>query len=163
MLDDVAVRPVLEQPAGKNAPPLRRPVLEHDQLDKRTRFLRHFPLGGALARADAHDGATNANAFAGFQADIAHQPVALVEQAEHRHTLWHWRDAGIHVIGGPCGSRRGFGNGPVILRRRGLVCHAITAGQQRRKGDCHRSELPDCACRFHRTVPHQPASGAQAR
>lgn len=81
MLDDVALWPVLEKPAGEDAAPILRPVIEHDQLHERTGFLRHFPLGGAFTGAQADDRAADADAFAGLQRDIADKAVALVEQA----------------------------------------------------------------------------------
>ena len=40
MLDDVAVGPFLEQPAGENAAPLLLTMIENDQLDKGTGFGR---------------------------------------------------------------------------------------------------------------------------
>lgn len=51
MLDDIAVRSFLEQPAGKDAPPFIAAMIEHDQLDESPGFLRIFPLGGPFTGA----------------------------------------------------------------------------------------------------------------
>ncbi len=63
MLDDIALGPFLEQPAGKYAVPLVVAIFEHEELHERAGFLRHFPLRGALAGAQADNGAADAHAL----------------------------------------------------------------------------------------------------
>jgi hypothetical protein len=129
VLDDVAFRPILEQPAGEDPAPILRPVIEHDQLNKSAGFLGHFPLGRAFTGAQADDRAADADAFTGFQCDIADEAVALVEEAEHGHTLLHRRDAGIHIIRA---GRARLGQRARFRRRRRFLRLAITAGKQQR-------------------------------
>ncbi len=151
MLDDVAFRPVLEQPAGEDTAPILRPVIEHDQLDERTGFLRHFPLRGPFAGTQADDRAADADAFARFQRDIADEAVALVEEAEHRHALLHRRDAGIGIIragASRLGQRARFGRG------RWRFCLALAAGKQHRGAESRGHQ------RGFR--PHHGASGVHA-
>jgi hypothetical protein len=129
MLYDVAFRPVLEQPTGKDAAPILRPVIEHDQLDKGAGFLRHFPLRSPFTGTQADDSAANADAFTRFQRDIANKAVALVKEAEHRHALLHRRDAGIGII--RAGASR-LGQGARFGRGRRRFCLALAAGKQHR-------------------------------
>lgn len=152
MLDDIALGPVLEQPAGKDAAPVLRSVIEHDQLDERPGFLRTFPLGGALAGAQPDDRTADTNAFAWLQRDIANEAVALVEEAEHRHALFHWRDAGIGIV---ASSRLGLGQGPGFGGRRGR-CRALafTTAKQHRRGERRTGQKG--------FRPHHGASGVHA-
>jgi hypothetical protein len=132
VLDDIAVGPVFEQPARENAPPSVAAMIEHDQLNKSARFLRRFPLGGAFAGTQANDGPPDPDTLTRFQRDVADQPVALVEQAEKRHALFHRSDAGIGIVS--AGSRARFGNRTVVGgRRRGLFGLTVTrTGRQKR-------------------------------
>ena len=98
MLHDVAVWSVLEQPTRKNALPRLAAMVEHDQLNEGTGFLWHFPLRGPFTGAQTHDRPPNADAFTRAQRDVAHQAVAFIEEAEHRHAPFHCGDAGIGVI-----------------------------------------------------------------
>lgn len=97
-------------------------MVEHDQLDKGTGFLRHFPLRCPLASAHAHHGTTDADAFARLEADVADQPVTLVEEAEHGDALGHRCHPGIDLVGSGTGNlwqraivirHAGFRRGPV--------------------------------------------------
>ena len=97
MLDDIAVGPFLEQPAGKDAAPFILAIIKHDQLDEGTGFRRGFPLGRPFAGAQANNGAAYADAFAGLERDVTNQPVALVEQAEDGDPFGHGRDAGERI------------------------------------------------------------------
>jgi hypothetical protein len=151
VLDDVALWPVLEKPAGEDAAPILRPVIEHDQLHERTGFLRHFPLGGAFTGAQADDRAADADAFAGLQRDIADKAVALVEQAEHRHALLHRRDARIRIVrAGAARLRQGsrFGG------RRRRFALALATGEQHRSDESRSSQGG--------FRPHHGASGVHA-
>jgi hypothetical protein len=63
VLDDIAFRPVAEQPAGKDPAPFILGVIEDDELDKGAGFLRAFPLSSAFTGAQADDGAADADAL----------------------------------------------------------------------------------------------------
>jgi hypothetical protein len=131
VLHDIAFGPVLEQPAGKDASPVFRAVIEHDQLDEGTGFLRAFPLCGAFAGAQADHRATDADALSGFQRDIADEAVALVEQAEHCLALFHRRHPGIGIVRA---GRARLGQGPRFGRRGRRLCLPLAAGKQHRGG-----------------------------
>jgi hypothetical protein len=152
VLDDVAIRAVLEQPAGKHSPPLVAAMIEHDQLDKSSGFLRRFPLRGAFAGAQPHDRAADADAFTRLQRQIAHQAVALVEQTKQRHPIRHRGDTSINIV---CTRRR------LRLGDRGIV-----GGWWRRRftlslatGQCQRGKPRQYQC----SGPHgHAASGVHA-
>lgn len=110
-------------------------MIEHDQLNERPGFLRRFPLGGAFASAQTDDGATDANALAGLQRDVADETVALVEQTEHGLARLHRRHPGIGIVGS--GGNARLGNRAIVGgRRRGFGGLAVAAGgrQQRNAG-----------------------------
>jgi hypothetical protein len=46
-------------------------MIKHNQLDKGTGFLWHFPLRGAFTGAQADNCTANANALAGLECDVA--------------------------------------------------------------------------------------------
>ena len=132
MLDDVALGPFLEDPARKDAIPFVVALILHRQLHEGAGFGRILPRRGLLAGAQAHDRAADAHRFAGLHLEVADQPVALVEEAEHRDALAHRRRAfdaadflrdgfGAHDLGGLGASAR-------------LVRRAV-ASRQRRRGE----------------------------
>jgi hypothetical protein len=94
MLDDVERRRLLVEPAREYTAPLLVRLLNVD-LDERAGQLLFFPWGRRLACAQAHEEILPARRLAGVKRDVLHDPVALVENAEHRHPLRHWRDAGL--------------------------------------------------------------------
>lgn len=89
MLDDVAVGPFAEQPARKDAIPFVVALILHRQLDEGAGFGRILPRRGRLARAQPHDRAADAERFAGLHLELADQPVAFVEQSQHRDAFGH--------------------------------------------------------------------------
>lgn len=89
MLDHVTVGPFAEDPARKDAIPFVVALILHAKLDEGAGFRRILPRRGGFAGAQAHDRTTDADRFAGLHLDIANQPVALVEQTEHRDALVH--------------------------------------------------------------------------
>jgi len=91
VLDDIAVRPFLEQPAGKDAVPFVVAALKHVELDEGAGFAVHFPGRRGLAGAQSHHGIADAQRFAGLQRQRAGDAVALVEQADLRDPLRHGR------------------------------------------------------------------------
>jgi len=91
VLDDIAVGPFAEQPAGKIAAPLAVGTAAHVQLHEGAGFLHIFPGGSGLACLQADDGVADAQRLAGLHAEVAGQAVALVEQADDGGALGHWR------------------------------------------------------------------------
>jgi hypothetical protein len=89
VLDHVAVGPLAENPARKDAAPLVVALILYRQLDEGTRFGRIFPRRGLLARAQPNDRPADPQRFARLHLDIADQPVALVEQTDDGNTLAH--------------------------------------------------------------------------
>ncbi|CCW16080.1 hypothetical protein EBBID32_4110 [Sphingobium indicum BiD32] len=91
MLHDVAVGPFAEQPAGKIAPPFAIGAAADVQLHEGTGFLHIFPRRAGFAGLKPHDRVAHAQRLARLHRQIAGQAVALVEQADHSHTLRHRR------------------------------------------------------------------------
>jgi hypothetical protein len=89
VLDDVAVRPLAENPARKDAIPFVVALILHRQLDEGASFGRILPRRGHLACAEPHDRAADARRFAGLHLEIADEPVTLVEQADDRDAVRH--------------------------------------------------------------------------
>jgi len=89
VLDHVAVGPLAENPARKDAIPFIVALILHCQLDESARFGRIFPRRSHLACAQPNDRTPDPHRFARLQLDIADQSVALVEQADDRHPLAH--------------------------------------------------------------------------
>ena len=93
MLDHIAVGPLLEHPARKDAIPFVVALVLDGQLNEGAGFGRRFPRRGRLARAQAHDRAADARRVAGLHLQLLNDAVALVEQAEHRDAIFHRRRA----------------------------------------------------------------------
>jgi hypothetical protein len=89
VLDHVAVGPLAENPARKDAIPFVVALILHRQLDERTRFGRIFPRRRLFARAQPDDRAADACRFAGLHLEFADEPVAFVEQADDGYALGH--------------------------------------------------------------------------
>jgi len=66
VLDDVAVRPLTENPARKNAPPLIVALILHRQLHESAGFWRVFPRRGLLAGAKPDDRTPHPRRLAGL-------------------------------------------------------------------------------------------------
>jgi hypothetical protein len=88
MLDHVERRAFLVQPARKDPLPTP-PRLLDVELDEGAGQLLILPRGTHVARAQAHHGIAKADRLAGLERDVAHDPVALVEQPEHRDPVRH--------------------------------------------------------------------------
>jgi hypothetical protein len=130
MLDHIAVGPLAEKPARKDAAPLVVALVLHGKLDEGAGFGRVFPWRRLFARAQPDDRAADAQRVAGLHLQFADQPVALVEQAQHRDALSH-RGCALDAAD--------FGRNALRLQRRrdGLAAvrgGAITSGQRRRGG-----------------------------
>jgi len=115
MLHDIAVGPVAEQPAGKDAAPLIVRAAAHVELNESAGFRDIFPRRGGLAGLQADDCIAHAQRFARLHGQVAGQAVALVEQADDGGALGHG-GAGHHVVAGGA-NRRSFN-----LHRAGLIC-----------------------------------------
>lgn len=89
MLDHIAVGPLAENPARKDAAPLVVALILHGELHKSAGLGRVFPRCGLFARAQPDDRAADAQRFARLHLQLADQPVALVEQAQYRDALGH--------------------------------------------------------------------------
>ncbi len=89
MLNDIALRPVLEDPAGENAVPFIVARLAHVELNEGAYFRGAFPWRCRLARAHAYHRSAPAQCFAGLHLKIARDAVPLVEYADHGNTFCH--------------------------------------------------------------------------
>jgi hypothetical protein len=131
MLDDVAVGPLAENPARKDAIPFVVALILYRQLDEGARFGRVFPRRGLFARAQPHDRAADPRRFAGLHFEVLDQSVTLVEQADdgdafgHRGGTLDAADFGRYAFG--LGDRRD--GGAAVALRRG----AVAAGQRSRR------------------------------
>jgi len=112
MLDDVERRRFLVEPAREH--PLQAPVGSIDiKLHERSGQRLALPRGGRLARAQAHHHILDPHRLARPERDVADDPVALVEQAEHGDTLRHRRHPGLVARGlGDGGGHRPAGRLP---------------------------------------------------
>jgi hypothetical protein len=90
VLDDVERRPLLVEPAGKDTLPLLVRLL-HVHLDEGAGIVGRLPRRGLLAGAQAHDHVADANRLTRLQLQVAAGAVSLVEEAQHRHPIGHWR------------------------------------------------------------------------
>jgi len=91
VLDHVERRRFLEQPAREHAPPfLVSPA--HVGLDKSAGQLLILPRRGRFACAQPDDHVADPHRLPRPHLEIAPQPVALVEQAQHCHPILHRRD-----------------------------------------------------------------------
>jgi hypothetical protein len=92
VLDDVERRRLLVEPAGEDPPELAVRAA-HVELDEGTGQLLDFPGGGRLAGAQPHDHVADPDRLARPQRQVALEPVALVQQADHGDALRHRRRA----------------------------------------------------------------------
>jgi len=148
VLDDIAVGPFAEQPAGKGAPPFAVGAAAHVELHEGAGFLHIFPGRGGFARLQADDGVADAQRFARLHAEVAGQAVALVEQADDGGALGH-RGAG---QGGAVGTAN---RGAFDPHRAGLIRarHVIVAASGQRQ----QAQEQRRRCRDRRDAPHRAA------
>jgi hypothetical protein len=122
VLDRVECRRFLVQPAREDAIPFAVGPL-HVELDERASQLFRLPRSGHFARAQPDDHILPPRRLAGMERDVLLDPVALVEDAEHRDALRHRGDAGLSAVGG---GPRADGTGGVLL---------LPAAAARREGE----------------------------
>jgi len=110
MFDHVERRAFLIHPAREDAFPIAvgAPDIE---LDKCPGEPLGFPRRGRIAGAKPDQRVLGADRLAGLQREIADDPVALVEQGDHRHPLGHRCDPG-----GVDRRRQRFGNDFIVGR-----------------------------------------------
>lgn len=89
MLNHIAFRPFSKEPARKNAIPFLIAAIQNNQLHKNAGFRIIFPWRGLLTSPQAHNHIARALRFTGLHGEFLHQPIAFVEQAQHRHPLRH--------------------------------------------------------------------------
>lgn len=156
MLDDIAVGPFAEQPAGKVAAPLAIGTAAHVQLHEGAGFLHIFPRSRGLARLQADDGVADAQRLTGLHAEVAGQAVALVQQADHGGALSHWR-------AGQAGLVRVADRLALDLHRATLIRFwriIATAGRQQRA--THNRRAKQDRRESPRRTPNHAASGLHA-
>ncbi|MBB5705647.1 hypothetical protein FHR21_000980 [Sphingopyxis panaciterrulae] len=136
MFDDIALGPFLEDPARKNTIPFVVALILHRQLHEGAGLGRVLPRRGLLAGAQPHDRTADARRFAGLHLQLAHQPVALVKQAQHRDALGH-RGCALdaadflrHVRGA-----RGVGGVRLLAAASGAIAAGERGGRQQRGQD----------------------------
>lgn len=95
VLDDVQRGRFLVEPAGEDALELSLDIA-HVHLDEGARQLLYLPRRRRLAGPQPNDDIVDPDGLPRLQRQVAREPVALVEKAEHRHPLGHGRRAGRH-------------------------------------------------------------------
>jgi hypothetical protein len=131
MLDYVERRGFLVEPTREGALPALVGLL-HVELDERAGQLLVFPRRRRLASTKAHDHVLPSHRLTGVKRNILDDPVALVEDSEHRDPLRHRRHAALAV--------RGRGRLPRRGQRRVLLLRALAARGERERGKQRSSE-----------------------
>ena len=93
MFDGIERRRFLIDPARENALPAAVGLL-HVQLDERSGQPLIVPRRAGFAGAQANDRILDAQRLTRLQRQVADDAIALVEEAQHRDPLAHWRDRG---------------------------------------------------------------------
>jgi hypothetical protein len=75
-------------------------AVQYQQLHKRAGFRIIFPGRSLLTGTQPHDGIAHALGFTGLHGQFFDQAIALVQQAQHSHTICHGGNARDHVRGG---------------------------------------------------------------
>jgi hypothetical protein len=95
------------------------------ELDEGAGQLLLFPRRGLLARAKTHDHVLPADRLAWPDGHVLDDPVALVEDAQHRHALGHRSHSAL--------PRRSHRNVLVRRSRRILLLRPLAAGGKRKR------------------------------
>ena len=134
MLDHVERRTFLVQPARKHPIPsaVGPPIVE---LDERAGQSLGFPRRGRIARPKANGDVLDPHRLTRFEREITDDPVALVEQGDHRHAIAHrGHTSGVYP------RRESFGDDLILGHR--LILPAIA----RRNRQAQRGESKDALC-----------------
>jgi hypothetical protein len=129
VLDDVERRRFLVEPAREDPLPAFVRLLDVELNEGARQFLL-FPRRRGLAGAQADNDVFPAHRLAGVKRDVLDNPVALVEDTEHRDALGHRRDAAFAI--GCRGHLLRSGQWRVLLR-------LALAARGKRKRDDQRS------------------------
>jgi hypothetical protein len=134
VLNDVAFRALLEEPAGKDAPPFVVGAGAHIELHEGAGLGRILPWRGLLAGLQTDDGVADAQGLARLHGEVAGQAVALVQQADDGNPILH-RRAEQHGVAASRDFRALDAHRAGLIGVRQLVS-AATAGeeQQERQG-----------------------------
>lgn len=114
---DIAIRSLLEEPAGKDAVPLIVAAFLHVELYEGAGFAHIFPWRRRLAGTQPHNGIAHAQRFAGFHFQLTGNAVALVEQAQHGFPLRHRRAGQFGAVAGD----RMVAGALLAIRRFGVI------------------------------------------
>jgi hypothetical protein len=125
VLDDVERRRFLVQPAREGAVPFLVRAL-HVELDERARQLLFLPRRRRFTGPQPHQNVLPPRRLARVESDRFHDPVALVENAEHGNALRHRRHSGLATRR----SRSGL-NRPTLLLL--LLLPAPAGGERQRE------------------------------
>jgi hypothetical protein len=131
MLDDIERRRFLVEPARKDAIPLPVRTLDID-LDEGSGELFGLPWRRRLTRPKPNGHVLPPRRLARMQRDIAHDPVAFVEDGEDGDPLGHWRHA---CLARDC--PRALSPRRLVLLRSALARRKRACGQQCRGDETH--------------------------
>ena len=134
MLNDVERRGFLVKPTRKS--PLPLPVRALDiKLDESAGELLGLPRGGHLTGAKPDNHILPTRRLTGMESDILDDPVALVEDSEHRDALRHRCDPSLSRAGRP--DFPGSGSRGVLLLRTLAARGERERDQQQSSGSAH--------------------------
>jgi hypothetical protein len=133
VLDDVERWRFLVQPAGEYSCPAFVGALDVDLDEGASQFL-DLPRRRRLAGPQADDHVLPPRRLTGVKRDVLDDAVALVEDAEHRDALRHWRHAAL-----ASGGRRDLASG---RRRRVLRLIALAARNERERSQQRGGSCP---------------------
>jgi len=139
MLDDVERRALLVQPARKY-PSNASIALRDVELDKRTGQPLILPRCACFARAQTNHCVAHPDRLSGAKREVADNPVALVEQPEHRDPLGHRGDPS-HRLDRARNIDRHCLAFIVVARRRFALVAPADQQQQRRDRDIKRAHV----------------------
>ena len=135
MLDHVERRAFFVQPARKYPIPFAV-GLEIVELDERAGQSLGFPRRGRIARPKANGDVLDPDRLTRLEREIADDPVALVEQGDHRHSIGH---RGHARSVDP--RRKGFGNDFILCHRLLAIARRNREAQREQPKDARRNHV----------------------
>lgn len=167
VLDDVERRRFLVEPTREDPPPAR--VAPFDvELDERAGQRLGLPGCAGLAGAQPHDDVADAQRLARFHRQVSLEPVALVEQPDHRDALRHRRLGTAQRIGIRRGRRRRRFRSGLRRRIRGVAaiaerqCGPLRVGFLQRLDALPRTDPGEQHGARHKDAPLHGFAGAAA-